>query len=147
MAIRGSCLCGTVEFEIDGKLSPIQICHGSRCQKATGSGYAPELAARRDALRWVSGEDAITRYEAPELLHEPPHYRRAFCRVCGSPVPVEIEGTPLMVMLAGVLDDDPGVRPFREILTAQTPAWDDPAEDLSSFEGRPPTAERIPRKL
>ena len=31
--IRGSCLCGAVAFEIDGRVTPIQLCHARRCQK------------------------------------------------------------------------------------------------------------------
>jgi hypothetical protein len=143
---RGSCLCGAVAFEIEGRLTPIQYCHAARCQKATGSAFAPELAGRSAGFRWVRGEELISRYQAP-LLREPPPYRRCFCRVCGSPLPVMLEGTDFVLVLAGVLDDDPGSRPFRHIFVSQSPAWHTIAGDeLPKFPERPPAGERLPRR-
>lgn len=112
--VKGSCLCGGVSFGIEGKLTPIQLCHARRCQTFTGSAFSPELAAKTSRLRWIRGEELITVYEAP-LLREPPPFRRAFCRVCGSPLPIPLEGTDYVVVLAGVLDDDPGTRPLSHI--------------------------------
>ncbi len=140
--IRGSCLCGGVRFEVDGRATPIQICYAKRCQKTTGSAFAAELAVRADQFRWVSGEELITTWEAP-LLREPPPLRRCFCSVCGSHVPVVREGGRYVGMMAGVLDDDPGSRPFRAIFTAQAPTWSKGLDELSTFEGRPPEAERL----
>jgi ADP-ribosyl-[dinitrogen reductase] hydrolase len=141
---KGSCLCGGVAFEIEGELTPIQLCHARRCQKFTGSAFAPELAARRDDLRWTRGEELITSYEAP-LLREPPPLRRAFCRVCGSPLPAAPEGKDFVVLLAGILDDDPGTKPFRHIFLDHRPAWDDEPGEMQRFRERPPPHERSTR--
>jgi len=144
--IHGSCLCGAVAFEIDGRVTPVQYCHAARCQKATGSAFAPELAARAERFRWVRGAEAIVCYEAP-LLREPPPFRRSFCGRCGSPLPVHQPETGFVILLAGVLDDDPGVRPFRHIFCAQAPAWHPaPEDELPHFELRPPPEGRLPRK-
>jgi len=142
--VRGSCLCGGVAYEIDGRLTPIQLCHAKRCQKATGAAFAPEIAAKRDAFRWLRGEDLLTTYEAP-LLREPPPYRNAFCRVCGQPMPVALDGTDFVVLLAGSIDEGADVRPFRHIFTSQMPAWDEIRDGLPAFEERPPAAERLRR--
>jgi hypothetical protein len=120
--VNGSCLCGRVAFEISGRLSPIQYCHATRCRKATGSAFAAEVAASASDFRWVRGEDLITIYEAP-LLREPPPYRHAFCRLCGSPLPVALEGTTLVVLHAGTLDGNPETRPFQHIFVSQNPSW------------------------
>jgi hypothetical protein len=141
----GSCLCGAVAFEVDGNLTPIQYCHARRCRKATGSAFAAELAARASRFRWTRGEDLITVYEAP-LLREPPPYRHAFCRVCGSPLPVFLEGTEFVVLHAGVLDEEPATRPFRHIFVGQNPAWHTIADDMPQFDERPPVGERLPRR-
>jgi hypothetical protein len=140
--VRGSCLCGGVAFEIDGRLTPIQLCHARRCQRFTGSAFSPELAAKAAALRWLRGEELIRVYEAP-LLREPPPLRRAFCRVCGSPLPVPLEGTDWVVLLAGVLDDDPGTKPFRHIFVAHGPVWHEITDELPRFEERPPEHQRL----
>jgi len=140
----GSCLCGAVAFAIDGRLTPIQLCHARRCQKFTGSAFSPELSARRSKLRWLRGEELITVYEAP-ILHEPPPLRRAFCRICGSPLPVPLEGSEYIVLLAGVLDEDPGTRPFRHIFVSQAAPWDTISDQLTRFDEQPPLDQQIRR--
>lgn len=143
--LTGSCLCGAVRWEIDGRLTQIQICHAKRCQKATGSAFAPELAAKRARFRWTAGEERISRWEAPPpLLREPPPYRRAFCSVCGSPVPVDVEGAEYIGMLAGVLDGELGSDAFRHIFLDQSADWHTVAADgLPRFDERPPANERL----
>jgi hypothetical protein len=143
--IRGSCLCGAVAFEIDGRVTPIQLCHARRCQKFTGSAFSPELACREERFRWVRGADNVTSYEAP-LLREPPPLRRAFCRTCGSPVPVHQPETGSMLLLAGVLDDDPGTRPFGHIFTSHGPAWWETTDALPKHPERPPPEQRLRRR-
>ena len=136
--IRGSCLCGGVAFEMaEEGLTPIQPCHATRCRKATGAAYVPEMLADRGRFRFTRGADLVARYEAP-LLRDPPAYRRAFCRTCGSPLPIELEGTPFVILNAGVLDDDPGTRPFRHAFVGQKACWHDITDGLPQFEGQPP---------
>lgn len=135
--IRGSCLCGDVVFEIEGELTPIQLCHATRCRKATGSAAAPEALAPASGLRWLRGSELIRVYEAP-LLTKPPRYRRAFCGRCGSPLPVEIEGSGFAILNPGVLDDDPGTRELRHAFVEQKAPWHEIADRLPKFEGRPP---------
>ncbi len=135
--IRGSCLCGDVAFSIEGDLTPIQLCHAVRCRKATGSGAAPEMLAPASGFSWIRGSEGVRTYEAP-LIAEPPQYRRAFCERCGSPLPVEIEGSGFVILNPGVLDDDPGTREFRHAFVGQKADWHTILGDLPVFEGRPP---------
>ncbi len=134
--IRGTCLCGGVVFEATHGLTPILFCHAERCRKATGGAFAPEMLVGSDGFNWVAGEQLVTVYEAP-LLGTPPVYRRAFCGRCGSPLPVAIEGTSLMVVIAGVLDGDPEARPFRHSYVAQKPCWHEITDQLPQSAGRP----------
>ena len=126
-----------MRFEIEGELTPIQLCHAERCRKASGAAFSAEMLAPREGLRFECGEDEISVYEAP-LLEEPPPYRRAFCRVCGSPLPIALEGSPFVFLNPGVLDEDPGTRPFRHAFVAQHAPWFERSDALPSFEGRPP---------
>ena len=134
--IRGSCLCDAVAFEAE-EPTPIQLCHATRCRKATGSAAAPELLVATAGLRWLRGADRIRTYEAP-LLETPPAYRRAFCGTCGSPLPVEIDGTGFSMVNPGVLDDDPGTREFRHAFVGQKAAWHEIRGELPTFDGQPP---------
>src|SRR3546814_3786648 len=36
-ALRGSCLCGEIRFEIDGKIGAAGQCHCSKCRKVSGT--------------------------------------------------------------------------------------------------------------
>ena len=142
---EGGCLCGAVRFAIDGRLSPIQACHARRCQRATGAAFAPELACRLERFRWLRGEDEIQTWEAP-LLREPPPYRRAFCRHCGSPLPVPRPEAGFVVLLAGSLDEPPEVPLFRHIFLDHRPAWHRVDDDLPKFPQRPPPDQRLPQR-
>ncbi len=135
--VRGSCLCGSVAFEIEGEVTPIQYCHASRCRKASGAAFSPEMLVYTDQLRWVRGEELISRYEAP-ILSEPPAYQVAFCRTCGAPLPARLGDTPFSILRAGILDDDPGTRPFRHAFVAQKADWFETSDELPEFDGRPP---------
>ena len=135
--ITGGCLCGAARFAINGPLTPIQLCHARRCQKATGAGFAPEIAVHSSHFRWLEGEELVAVYEAP-LLREPPAYRRGFCRVCGSPLPIVDPSAPLVVFLAGVLDDDPRTRPLRHIFAGQAAEWDAICDELPRFNAHVP---------
>jgi hypothetical protein len=95
------------------------------------------MLAHASRFRFLSGRELITRYEAP-LMREPPPYCRAFCSNCGSPLPVTIEGTPFVILHAGVLDDDPGTRPFRHAFVGQKACWHEITDGLDEFEGQPP---------
>jgi hypothetical protein len=132
----GSCLCGAVKFEFSGEMTPIQYCHAKRCRKSSGAASAVEALAPVDGFTWVSGEDNLTRFEAP-LMDSPPAYRKAFCSTCGSPMPERLEGLPFMFINPGVLDDDPGSRPFRHAFTGQKACWHEIADQLPQHQALP----------
>ena len=129
--IRGSCLCGAVEFAVGGPLGPIQFDHCSRCRKASGSAFAAELIARAGALRWTRGADQVRTYTAP-VRERPPGYRRVFCARCGSPLP--IAGEHGVIVPVGALDSDPGVRPARHIFVGVKAGWFSISDSLPQFE-------------
>ena len=38
--LRGSCLCGTVRYEIRGPVGRVSHCHCAMCRKAHGAAFA-----------------------------------------------------------------------------------------------------------
>ncbi|WP_417502151.1 GFA family protein [Marinobacter sp.] len=62
----GSCLCGTVNFEIKGSFDSFYLCHCQRCQKDTGSAHAANLFSQSAKLVWRSGAEAVTSYTLPD---------------------------------------------------------------------------------
>ena len=131
--IRGGCLCGGVRFEIARAVGPFELCHCSRCRKVSGSAFVAWLGVLREDFRLLQGQELIRMYEAP-LRNKPPAYRTSFCGRCGSPVPDPQSQGPWFEVHAGVLDDDPGVRPERHILVEAKSPWFTITDALPQFD-------------
>ena len=127
--IRGGCLCGAIRFEVARFVGPFELCHCSRCRKASGSAFTAMIGVRAEDVSWISGREAIQRFEAPVLKH-PPGFRTAFCGCCGSPMPIFAEGDEWFEIAAGVLDDDPIIRPDRHIFIECGSQWYEIRDDL-----------------
>ena len=116
--IRGSCLCGSVRYEIRGPLGRVSHCHCSMCRKAHGAAFGTYARVNRSDFAWLSGEGHIASYRSS------PSVARTFCRACGSTLQFITEARPESFALAlGTLDDDPGVRPAHHIFVASKAAW------------------------
>jgi hypothetical protein len=120
--IRGGCLCGGVRFEISRAVGPFELCHCGRCRKANGSAFVAFLGVNRVDFRLVQGGDLIETFGAP-LRETPPAYRTHFCSRCGSPAPDANGDSSWMEIPAGLLDDDPLVRPDRHIFVEVKSPW------------------------
>ena len=129
--IRGSCLCGQIRYELVDGAELINHCHCSMCRKAHGTAFGSFLHADGKHFRWTAGEEALTRYQSS------PGNFRAFCRVCGSSMPV-LEDDGDVNIPAGTLDDDPGVRPVVHIFTGHKAPWFDIEDALPQFSEFPP---------
>jgi hypothetical protein len=127
--MRGSCLCGGVVFEIARAAGPFELCHCTRCRKASGSAYVAGLGVDAADFRLLAGGELIRRFEAP-VVERPPPYRTAFCARCGSPVPDPPPGAKGFEIPAGLLDGDPEIRPDRHIFVEHRPAWTPAGDDL-----------------
>ena len=126
--INGSCLCRSVCF--DAALPPIrfQYCHSPSCRKATSAAYAANLFFALDSFRWIAGEHLIEHFVDRAAN---PGYTRWFCKKCGSAVPSLDRTRQYYVVPAGLLDDDPLIKPERSIY------WDDRAPWLINIDAIP----------
>jgi hypothetical protein len=61
---KGSCLCGRIQYEIDGELGDFGYCHCRSCRKASGSAHAANAPADRATFRLVGGADTLREYES-----------------------------------------------------------------------------------
>ena len=130
--IAGSCLCGTIRFQVSGEFDSFFLCHCKRCQKDTGSAHAANLFSSTASLTWISGLDKIQTYRVPETRHE-----KSFCSNCGSALPsVQLEGT-LVVVPAGSVDSAIDIRPSAHICLASRAEWDARLEDIPKVDDLP----------
>jgi len=118
-AIKGSCLCGEVTYEIKGPFEIFQYCHCSRCRKFTGSAYASNLFVPPGQFKWTNGETLVGRYEHPEARY----FATNFCKTCGSSLPWSVKGGKNIIVTAGTLDDDPGIKPKWNIFWKSKAPW------------------------
>lgn len=130
-AIRGSCLCGGVKFEITGQLMRSLNCHCSKCRKQHGAAFRSRVRVCIDDFKWLQGEELVSFYESS------PGFHRGFCRCCGSPV-VNKSAQPEYGVALGILDDDPGVRPELHAFVASKAPWFEIADDLPQYPELPP---------
>ena len=129
--IKGSCLCSEVKFTVQGPFRSFALCHCSRCRKSTGSAHASNIFTSAECVRWTSGESMVKRYDLPSAKR----YSRAFCTVCGSPVPYISRDGKRLVVPAGCLDGDPKVRPQVRIYCADRAPWYEHIDSAKSFDG------------
>ena len=133
--IRGSCLCGGVRFEIAKAVGPFELCHCNRCRKASGSAFSAFLGVEATDYRLLAGAELIASYDAP-ILRAPPAYRSSFCRRCGSAVPNPDPGAEWFELPAGLLEDDPALRPDKHIFVELWPPWFEGADALPRLTSR-----------
>lgn len=132
--IRGTCLCGAVAFEASGIIE-FRNCHCSRCRKAHGADYAANIFVRPADFRWLRGEELLIQYRLPSAQR----FGNTFCKICGSPMPRAVPHRDFIVVPAGALDGDPGVRPACHIFVASKAPWHEISDRLSQYEGYPPS--------
>ena len=104
--IKGSCYCGTLRYEISGRLLIFANCHCDDCRKFSGSAFSSVLAVEANGFIIRSGENNLVPYESS------PGKQRNFCKTCGCHVFARADQRPGMVLVrAGTLDDDPQMQP------------------------------------
>jgi hypothetical protein len=130
--IRGSCACGGVRFEIDAVRS-MTHCHCVTCRKLTGASFATYAHVDKAKFRWQGGEKRIRRYESA------PGSYRALCPTCGSLLPGQAPYLETVSVPAGLLDDDPGVKPKLHVFTSSKAPWWEIADDLPQHRRWVPT--------
>jgi hypothetical protein len=134
--LSGSCLCGAVQYEVEGEVLRFSHCHCSRCRKATGTGHATNVVLKPTRFAWTQGEELVRRYKLPEAER----FATAFCATCGSPLPRVSLEPPFALIPAGSLDVDPPLKPQMHIFWDSRTEWSCPAGDLPVFSEYPPSS-------
>jgi hypothetical protein len=130
--MKGSCLCGAVEYEVDGLAGPIVHCHCHSCQKAHAAAFSSTARANRADFRWLHGQSWVGAYQSS------PGKLRHFCKRCGSHLIAEWVDEPQVIIRVATLDDDPGARPDSHIWTSSQPPWLTDTASTHSFPEFPP---------
>jgi hypothetical protein len=130
----GSCLCGEVAYEITAAPTAMYQCHCSRCRKSRSAAHGANLFYKRDAFRWTRGESLVADYKPPAAER----FGVAFCRQCGGSTPRVAPAGGIVVVPAGPLDTDPGMRPLAHIFVAAKAPWFEITDSIPQLPGAPP---------
>ena len=130
---KGSCLCGSIGYEVDQIESHMAHCHCSMCRKHSGAGFSTYGEAKKENFRWDKGVDLLESYVASNGL------TRKFCRVCGSSMTVKTKRgqEDIVVFALGTLDSSIERRPDAHVFVGSKANWSELNDELPKHnEGR-----------
>ncbi|MBU0676986.1 MAG: GFA family protein [Verrucomicrobia bacterium] len=126
--MKGSCHCGAVRYESAGKILRFVNCHCDDCRKISAAACSPVVAVTSKGFAVTQGEDRLVAYESS------PGKFRNFCGNCGSHLFARVAAQPKLILIrAGTLDDDPGIKPQAHIWVSAKVAWHDICDDLPQY--------------
>ena len=115
--MKGSCLCGAIEYEASTLDMFIIFCHCKTCRKAHAAPFAPTAGVMRENFHWLKGEEKLSIFESS------PGKVRHFCSVCGTHLVAERPSQQHIILRVATLDEDPGARPEAHIWTSHDVEW------------------------
>ena len=133
--IRGSCLCGAVEFRVIEPFKVVHNCHCSRCRQARAAAHTTNGFTSIAGVEFVKGEEHAKSYKLPGAKF----FTHVFCDQCGSGLPRLDPERNIAVTPLGSLDDDPKVKPVDHIFVASKSPWYDVGGDLPRYDEGPPS--------
>jgi hypothetical protein len=122
---KGSCLCGSINFEINGKLPAPTACHCTQCRKHTG-----HYEAGSDVLRssiTIHGNDNVTWYRTENV-------RRGFCSTCGSSLFFDADGADWIGVSMGAFDTPTDSHLRMHVFVANKGDYYDLADGVQQFQ-------------
>lgn len=98
----GSCLCGSVSFELRGHLDEVIACHCGQCRKQTGNYWSSTHSADKD-LHFKT-KTSLAWYRSSEKA------QRGFCATCGSTLFWKTDGSDHTSVCVGSIDGQTGLK-------------------------------------
>lgn len=127
--LKGSCLCGALQFVVTGEPARFYHCHCSRCRKSTGTGHASNVFITNGELSWTGDTAMMKTFKLPGAQR----FARTFCTQCGGPLPREMGDTKQVFVPAGTLDDEPNIKPQARIFQNSRAAWSCEGDQVPCF--------------
>jgi hypothetical protein len=123
--VKGQCLCGKVQFEVDGELGETRFCYCELCRRANGTAFSANVPILVENHRLLTGHDFIREYESS------PGAFRAFCSNCGSPVYARVARDPRHVRIRlGTLAKEADAKVVAHVWVRSKPNWFSICDDL-----------------
>lgn len=134
LPLTGSCLCGSVRFEVGEPVVSASYCHCTRCQRRTGTAASAQAHIVPGSLRVTAGQELLRAFEPSD------GFAKVFCSACGSQLWSRNPENPAVLSVRmGAFDTDPGVRPSVRQFVSYAASWEPIPDD-----GLPRYPERRP---
>jgi hypothetical protein len=125
---RGTCLCETVRYQIEGDLGPVYNCHCSKCRRWHGALFRTRASVARHQFTWLEGEDLLSHYYSSAIA------RKSFCSRCGSALITTYDDRPDVIGLPlAALEPAPDVTPVAHIFVESKCASYHIADNLPQY--------------
>ena len=132
--LRGSCQCGSVQFELPDDFLSMSFCHCATCKKISGGVGTANGGVPTESIRLLAGDELVRTYQPDEGS------AKTFCSVCGSNLfgggwpDSEVASVRL-----SAIDTPLDRRPERHIYLRSIAAWETlPDDGLDRFEAGQP---------
>jgi hypothetical protein len=137
---RGSCLCGAIQYEIEGDLGDFGYCHCKSCRKASGSAHGANAPVERERFHLVRGAESLKEFESS------PGKIRTFCSNCGSPLYAFLrESAGVLRIRLGSLDTPFSKRPQAHTFVSNKADWEPIGDSIPQFPEWAPTSVLVQR--
>lgn len=129
LPVRGSCFCGSVQFELKQGPTFACHCHCQSCQRASGAPFVTWATFPADALRIREG--ALAEH------HSSPGVTRGHCGKCGSSISYTHADRPGDVdITAACFDDASFIAPQAHIWLEDKLSWVEINDELPKYRKR-----------
>lgn len=126
---QGSCLCGSITYEIHQELSDFGYCHCRSCRKASGTAHAANAGAERANVVLQDALNTLREFESS------PGKFRVFCSMCGSPIYAYLTRTPELIRIRlGTLDTPFTKQPKAHTWVGDKAPWEPIEDSLPPFD-------------
>jgi hypothetical protein len=130
----GGCNCGSLRYRVTKEPLTSYICHCHLCQKRTGSAFSMSIVCPADGLQLEKGEPVKTERA---LANGSKNYAYV-CAKCHSRLYTQRDGSPMINLRTGTLDDTSHIRPVAQIWTSSAQAWAVVnVDDILTYSGQP----------
>lgn len=132
-AVRGSCLCGDVAFEVSGRNRGIVLCHCSRCRKSRSAAFGANLWFSDAEFEFDCGADRVEAFKVPDAER----FMNFFCRRCGSAMSRGYGRNGMLTVPAGCIDAEPTLEEKIHIFVGSKAPWYEIGDALPQLEASP----------
>ena len=90
---EGACLCGEIQYRVDGDIEEVSHCHCSMCRQIHGAAFGTYAGVKSTGFQWMNGTSKVKSYPSSHGVH------RTFCAECGSTLQALFDTSPEMIYL------------------------------------------------